>query len=124
MKLTWRDGVTTLLLAAVGLVYYAFVTGTSLAVINDVRGALLVIGGVGLGMCIVGGGAGIVGRNTYTTLMSVLGVAAFGLVVIGLITALEWTVTWLAIDVAVMWGMALVYRLFLVTTHRTGVTHA
>jgi hypothetical protein len=124
MKLTWRDGVTTLLLAAVGLVYYAFVTGTSLAVINDVRGALLVIGGVGLGMCIVGGGAGIVGRNTYTTLMSVLGVAAFGLVVIGLITALEWTVTWLAIDVAVMWGMALVYRLFLVPTHRTGVTHA
>lgn len=124
MRLTWRDGVTTLLLAVVGLVYYGFVTGTDLAVLNETRGALLIIGAAGLGMCIVGGGAGIVGRNTYTGFMSVLGVAAFGLVVIGVITALEWTVTWLAIDVAVMWGMALAYRLFLAPTHRTGVTHA
>jgi hypothetical protein len=124
MRLTWRDGVTTLLLVAVGLVYYSFVTGSELAVINDTRGALLVIGATALGMCIVGGGAGITGRNTYTILMSVLGVAAFALVVIGLITALEWTVTWLAIDVAAMWGMALVYRLFLAPTHRTGMTHA
>lgn len=124
MRLTWRDGITTLLLVAVGLVYYGFATGTDLAVINDTRGALLVIGAAGLGMCIVGGGAGIVGRNTYSVLMSVLGVAAFALVVIGLITALEWTVTWLAIDVTVMWGLALLYRVFLAPAHRTGMTHA
>jgi hypothetical protein len=73
-------------------------------------------------MCIVGGGAGFVGRNTYTVFMSVIGAAALVLVVIGLITAAEWTVTWLAVVVAVLWGMALAFRLFLAPVH--GPSHA
>jgi cbb3-type cytochrome oxidase subunit 3 len=122
MRLTWKDGLTFLLLVAVGLVYYAYSTGADIAVINDTRGALVVLGVTGLGMCIIGGSSGIVGRNTYTGFMSVLGVAALALFLIGLVTTAGWTVTWLAIDIVVMWGLALVFRVFLVPAH--GPTHA
>ena len=122
MRLTWRDGLTTLLLVAVGLVYYAYSIGADIAVINETRGALVILGVTGLGMCIVGGSSGIVGRNSYTGLMSVLGVAALALFIIGLITAAAWMVTLLAIDVAVMWGIALVFRVLAVPARRP--THA
>jgi hypothetical protein len=111
MPLTRKDAVTTLLLVGAVLVFYAYLSGTDLAIINDTRGALLVIGALGLGMCIVGGSAGYVGRNTYTTLQSVLGLAELAIVLIGLITTAEWTVMWLTIGVTVQWAAAIVYRL-------------
>lgn len=112
MPLTRRDAATTLLLTAAVLVFYAYLSGTDLAVINGPRGALLVIGALGLGMCIVGGSAGyVVGRSPYTILQSVLGVSAVAIVVIGLITAAEWTIIWLTIDIAVQWAAALIMRL-------------
>jgi hypothetical protein len=122
MRLTWRDGLTTLLLVVVGSTYYAYSIGTEIAIINDTRGALVVLGATGLAMCIIGGAAGYVGRNTYSAFMSILGVAALALFVIGLITNAAWTVTWLAIDIAVMWGLALVFRIFEVPQRRP--THA
>jgi hypothetical protein len=118
MRLTWRDGLTTLLLVVVGLTYYAYSIGTDIAIISDTRGALVVLGATGLAMCIIGGASGYVGRNTYSAFMSILGVAALALFVIGLITTAAWTVTWLAIDVAVMWGLALVFRVFRVPQRR------
>jgi hypothetical protein len=62
-------------------------------------------------MCIVGGSAGYVGRNTYSILQSVLGVVALAIIVFGLITAAEWTVVSLTILIAVQWAAAIVYRL-------------
>ena len=118
MRLTWRDGVTTLLVIVVGLVYWAYATGTDLVIIGDTRGALALIGIAGLGMCITGGSSGYVGRNLYSGFMSILGIAALVLFVIGLITAESWTVAWLAIVIAVMWGAALVLRVF-----GTPITH-
>ena len=117
MRLTWREGITTLLVIVVGLVYYAYATGMDIAVINETRGALLVMGIAGLGVCITGGSAGIVGRNWYTGLMSVLGIAVTAVFIIGLITEASWTVMWFAIGIAVMWGIALVYRLFGAPVH-------
>jgi hypothetical protein len=111
MPLTRKDAVTTLMLIGAVLVFYAYLSGTDLAIINDTRGALLVIGALGLGMCIVGGSAGYVGRNTYSILQSVLGVAALAIIVFGLITAAEWTVVSLTILIAVQWAAAIVYRL-------------
>ncbi len=125
-RLTWRDAVTTGLLVVVGLVAYAYAVGTDLAFISETRGALVVLGVAGLGMCIVAGGSGYVGSNPYTGLMSVLGIAAVTLLAIGLITEASWTVAWLGITIAVMWGVALVYRLFTVPEHRPvhGPSHA
>ena len=120
MRLTWRDAITTLLVIAVVVVYYAYVNGTDLPIIDDVRGALLVMGAAGLGTCIVGGSSGYVGRNSYTTLMSILGIVAFAVIAFGLITAAEWTLTVLGIDIVLMWGAALLYRLFFAPAQRTG----
>jgi hypothetical protein len=118
MRLTWRDAVTFGLLIIVGLVYYGYTVGVDLAVVSDTRGALVLIGASGLAMCIVGNGAGYVGKNLYSGLMSGLGIAALAIFLIGMVTALERTVMWLAIDVAVMWGAALAYRLFGTPAHR------
>jgi hypothetical protein len=117
MPLTRKDAVTTGLLVVVALVFYAYLSGTSLAIINDTRGALLVIGALGLGMCIVGGSAGYVGRNTYSVLQSVLGVTAFAIIAFGLITAATWTVTWLTILIAIQWSAALIWRLSVTPAH-------
>lgn len=120
MRLTWRDAITTLLVIAVVVSYYAYVNGTDLPIINDVRGALLVMGAAGLGTCIVGGSSGYVGRNSYTALMSILGIGAFAVIVIGLITAAEWTLIVLGIVIVAMWGAALLYRLFFASGQQTG----
>ena len=122
MRLTWKDGLTGAFVLAIGLLYYAYSTGADVAIVNDTRGALVVIGAAGLGMCIVAGSSGLVGRNMYSGIMSILGTAAFVLIVIGLITAAAWTVTWLTIDIVVMFGLALAFRLVLVP--RRGPTHA
>jgi hypothetical protein len=111
MPLTRKDAVTTGLLVAVALVFYAYLSGTDLAIVNDTRGALLVIGGLGLGMCIVGGSAGYVGRNTYSVMQSILGVVALAIIAFGLITAAAWTVTWLTLIITIQWAAALIWRL-------------
>jgi len=125
-RLTWRDAVTTALLVLVGLVAYAYTVGTDLAIINETRGALVVLGAAGLGMCIVGGSAGFVGPNPYSGLLSVLGIAAVVLLAIGLIAEASWTVVWLGIDIAVMWGLGILYRLFAAPAHvpSHGPSHA
>jgi len=125
-RLTWRDAVTTALLVLVGLVAYAYTVGTDLAIINETRGALVVLGAAGLGMCIVGGSAGYVGPNPYTGFLSVLGIAAVVLLAIGLIAEASWTVVWLGIDIAVMWGLGIMYRLFAAPAHvpSHGPSHA
>jgi hypothetical protein len=122
MPLTRNDAVTTGLLVAVALVFYAYLSGTELAIVNDTRGAILVIGGLGLGMCIVGGSAGYVGRNTYSVMQSVLGVVALAIIAFGLITAAAWTVTWLTLVITVQWAAALIWRLSVGPV--TGPSHA
>jgi hypothetical protein len=117
MPLTRKDAATTVLLIGAVLVFYAYLSGTDVAIISDTRGALLVIGALGLGMCIVGGSAGYVGRNTYSILQSILGIGALAIIVFGLITAAEWTVTWLTIVIAVQWSAALIRRLSVSPTH-------
>lgn len=125
-RLTWRDAVTTGLLVVVGLVAYAYAVGADLAFISETRGALVVLGVAGLGMCIVGGSSGYLGPNPYTGLMSVLGIAAVALLAIGLIGEASWTVAWLGIDIAVMWGIGIAYRLFAPPAHMPshGPSHA
>jgi hypothetical protein len=118
-RLTWRDAVTTVLVVGVGLVAYAYAIGTDLPFISETRGALVVLGVAGLGMCIVGGSSGDLGSNPYTGLMSVLGIAAVVLLAIGLIAEASWTVVWLGIDIALMWGISILYRLFTSPASRT-----
>ena len=81
------------------------------------RGALLVLGALGLGMCIVGGTADSMKHGLYTVAQSTLGVASLVIFVVGLITAWTWTVTLLTLVITVMWAATLIRRLSVGPVH-------
>jgi hypothetical protein len=109
MRLTWRDGVTTLLTVVVASTYAAYAAGWAIPVVDDARGAALLIGIVGLTMCIVGGsGSTIASRNAFTVPASVLGGAALLLMIAGLITGWSLAVLLLAADTLLLWALSTV----------------
>ena len=107
MRITGRDAVTTALALVVVLVYVAYVASWAIPVVGDVRGATLVLGAVGLAMCIVGGSSStVVRKDAFLVPLSVLGVGAFVAIAIGLITGWELIVTLLTADILLMWVLA------------------
>ena len=101
----------------IGLVFYLWATGTELAVISEIEGALAIIGLAGLVMWLVAGTTGDIGYNWFTALMVVLAAAAVVVFVIGWVTLEPWTVAALAIVLAVMWLSDLLYREFAAPAH-------
>ena len=107
MRITWRDAVTTALAVVVVLVYLAHVASWAIPVVGDVRGATLVLGAAGFAMCIVGGSSSaVVRRDAFLVPLSVLGVGAFVVIAVGLITSWELIVPLLTADILLMWVMA------------------
>jgi hypothetical protein len=93
MGLTWRDGVTTIFMAAIAVIYAAFLGGTSAWLISSARGtttAVLVLGMVG------GCAIGAVGElytgpqprpaRVLRAIATTLGLAALIAGIIGLVT--------------------------------------
>jgi len=107
MRITGRDAVTTALALVVVLVYVAYRASWAIPVVGDVRGATLVLGAVGLAMCIVGGSSStVVRKDAFLVPLSVLGVGAFVAIAVGLITGWELIVTLLTADILLMWVLA------------------
>ena len=107
MRITWRDAVTTALAVVVVLVYLAHVASWAIPVIGDVRGSTLVLGAAGFAMCIIGGSSSaVVRRDAFLVPLSVLGIGAFAVIAIGLITGWELIVPLLTADILLMWVMA------------------
>lgn len=107
MRLTWKDGVTTVTMAVVTAAYLAFLLGADLPIINTVRGTIATV--LVLGM--VGGcafGAAVVGEKTRADrillgLANVFGVAALTAAIIGLVTASPAALAVLFGAVAALW---------------------
>lgn len=109
MRITWRDAVTAALAVLVVLAYLAYVGSWAVPVIGDVRGATLVIGAVGLAMCIVGGSSSaVIRKDAFLGPLSVLGIGAFLLIVVGLVSAWDLVVPLLTADILLMWAAATV----------------
>lgn len=109
MRLTWRDFVTTLLIAAVVLVFASNAAGWAWPFVDTTRGATLVVGAIGLGACIVGGsGNAIVAKSRYMALMSTLGGAAALLLVVGLISGWPIALSLLVLDTVLLYVIATV----------------
>jgi Na+-transporting methylmalonyl-CoA/oxaloacetate decarboxylase gamma subunit len=114
MRLTWRDGVATLLTAAVAGLYWAYLAGADLPLVSGPRalaGAVLVIG---LGACAIGGG-GLTAdgmRSRYGRSMSafaaVPGIAALVTIITGNGVILAVLVT----SVVAMWLVATLRHAF------------
>ena len=76
MRLTWKDGVATALLAAVVIPYGGYLIRGEMPFIQDPRG-MAATGIVGLLLCFAARGIGV--HTTFGKVMAVLGAAAIGL---------------------------------------------
>jgi len=112
MRLTWKDGIATLLVAGVVTLYAAFSAGAAVPLFGSARmiaGAALVLG---LGACIAGGdvaptdapgGTQTTPRDRWMAIMGVFGLGAFVSGLIVLIAANEVALAVLIGLVAAMW---------------------
>jgi hypothetical protein len=105
MRLTWRDGATTILAGVTVAVAIAVTQGWDWPLLGSVTAGVVVLGAVGLAMCILGGTSTTEWstNNTFTVVMAVLGVVSLALIVIGLITGSEAVFVALAVVTIVMW---------------------
>jgi hypothetical protein len=111
MRLTWRDAVVTALAMLVAGIALANVAGTPILFVEDARGATLLVGAIGLGMCIVGGsGSTIEAKSPFTIVGGVLGGVAMLLVVAGLFTGSSLALTLLAADTVLLWAVSTVHH--------------
>ncbi|HZD18801.1 MAG TPA: hypothetical protein VE669_11730 [Actinomycetota bacterium] len=116
MRLTWRDGVTTLLAAFVVAVAFAVTQGWDWPLLGSVRAGVGALGIAGIVMCSMGGAT--MGEDTvkgpYGTVGAVLGVGALALLIWGLVAPADAILVALAIDIVALW---------LLSTVRHSVTH-
>jgi len=100
---------TTLLATLVAIVYGGYAAGWAIPLVDTTRGATLLLGVIGLGMCIVGGSASsIPTKNGFTLWASVLGGLAMLLVLVGLITGWSLAVPLIAGITGLLWAVSTV----------------
>lgn len=106
MKLTWKDAVSTVFMAAIVVIYVAFLNSTTAWLISSARGtagAVLVLGFVGgCAMSAAGQSQGTPAR-AYTSFASVLGVTALVAGVVALITANTVALAILVVATLALW---------------------
>lgn len=107
MRLSWRDGIATGLGVFAIFVYRAVTESWGWALLGSYRSGTLVLAGVGLAMCIVGGQLVTPTKtDPMLNLGWLLGSMAFVVTLIGVIAPSKGAFELLAIDVAVLWGVA------------------
>ena len=87
MRLTWRDGIATLLTAAAVAIFWALQAGFSLPLVASVRGAAAAILLIGVGTCAIG--ARMYERGRLYTTLGFLGTVAFFAGLVAIIWARE-----------------------------------
>jgi peptidoglycan/LPS O-acetylase OafA/YrhL len=118
MRLTWRDAVATLFVAAIVAVCAAFVAGTDLWLISSVRGTTAVVLLLGIGGCAFGAVSELYrtgqsrATETMTVIASALGAAALIAAVTALITGSAYALTVLATATIAVWLTATIRHLF------------
>jgi hypothetical protein len=112
MRLTWKDAVSTVFMAAIVIIYVAFLNSTIAWLISSARGtaaAVLVLGIVGgCGMSAAAEQYQDKGTRLYTSFASVLGATALVAGVIALITASTVALAILIVATLALWLVATV----------------
>jgi hypothetical protein len=105
MRLTWRDGATTILAGVAVAVTVAVTQEWEWPLLGSVTAGVVVLGAVGWAMCILGGTSTTEWsmKNPFTVVMAVLGSIALVLIVTGLVTGSETVLVSLAVVTVVMW---------------------
>jgi hypothetical protein len=120
MRLTWRDGVETVLLAGVVAVTLAVTQGWGWPLLGSERAGVAVLAVIGYAMCVLGGSRtaveGLIREprgHASVAVLSAFGALALVLVVVGLLVGTQAMLVALAITLAVLWA---------ITTARHGLT--
>jgi hypothetical protein len=105
MKLTWKDGATTILAGLTVVAVVAALQGWGWPLLGSVAAGVGVVGALGWAMCLLGGATGSVPsmKNPFTVVMSVLGSIALVLIIVGVITGSEGVLVSLAAVTVLMW---------------------
>jgi hypothetical protein len=105
MKLTWRDGATTILAGLTVAVVVAVTQGWDWPLLGSVTAGVVAVGALGWAMCLLGGATGSVPsvKDPFTVGMSVLGSVALVLIVVGVIVKSEGVLIALAVVTVSMW---------------------
>jgi hypothetical protein len=104
VRLTWRDGVETVLAAATVAIALAVTQAWGWPLLGSVGAGVVVLGAVGWAMCIFSGSRSAPSmKDPFTATMSVLGSIALILIVAGLITKSEGVFIALAAVTLLMW---------------------
>ena len=107
MRLTWKDGATTVMVAVIAAIYAAQTLQWGWPLIGEVRIATLAVGALGLGMCIVGADPSVMtARTGYTVLATTLGAAAGTLTIVGVITGWSVVLTALVLITVLLYVIA------------------
>lgn len=106
MKLTWRDGVETVLGAAAVAVALAVTQGWGWPVLGSPRAGVVALAVLGQGMCSFAGWTRSRWSDPFIVIGSILGVAVLALIVAGLIAGTKAFVLALAVTLGVMWFVA------------------
>ena len=128
MRLTWKDAVSTVFMAAIVVIYVAFLNSTTAWLISSARGtagAVLVLGIVG-GCCMSAAAEQFQGTRAkaYTSFASVLGVTALVAGVIALITASTVALAVLVVATLALWLVATARHAFTPSAVPGGSRHA
>ena len=116
MRLTWRDAVSTVFMAAIVVIYIAFLNSTTAWLISSARGtatAVLVLGIIGgCGMSTAAQQYQAVQARAHTLIASAIGTTALIAGVVALITASTVALAILVVASLTLWLVATARRAF------------
>ena len=111
MRLSWKDAVSTLLVAACGLIFLAVTDAWGWPLLSSYHTGAAALLAVGLAACIVGGSDMVSLSDDPLTLgASTLGFFAFAVAIFGSVTGSETAFAILAVTIAMLWVVATIHH--------------
>lgn len=113
MRLTWKDGVSTLLVGACGLIFLAVTDAWGWPLLGDFQAGAAALLVVGLAACIVGG-SNMTTFDTGDSMVvgaSTIGFFALAVGIYGIVSGSETAFAILAATIAMLWVVATIHHL-------------
>jgi hypothetical protein len=126
MRLTWRDGVSALLVGACGLIFLAVSDGWGWPLLGGYRAGAAALLVVGLAACIVGG-SNMTSFDTGDAMVlgaTTMGFFAFAVGIWGIVTASETAFAILMVTIVMLWIVATIHHSLAGERHHHPVAHA
>jgi hypothetical protein len=126
MRLTWRDGVSALLVGACGLIFLAVSDGWGWPLPGGYRAGAAALLVVGLAACIVGG-SNMTSFDTGDAMVlgaTTMGFFAFAVGIWGILTGSETAFAILMVTIVMLWIVATIHHSLAGERHHHPVAHA